>query len=279
METENNQELGMAAQAALNKKNKIAKASGQEVEEPAADALPKGVSASATEESQENSETEGSVAETLGETEESSELQESAEPVKGEEEEPIRIAGKTFKTQREAIEYAEKLEQEKLIAEAHSLGVREALAAQQTQIPPVKEEEEDFETKFYSNPKETLKEIQARARDEAVAVIRQETARERAWSDFLSEYPDIRRQDAEQILAAHTETIGKLPWEQGRKALASAVYKEYDEIANLRRPKTELTQKKLAVSPSGGSQKGVTPKNNAEKPLSFIEQVRQNRKY
>jgi hypothetical protein len=273
METENNQELSMTEQAALNKRNKIAKANGQDVEEPQSRELPKGTAA---ENETEKVLVENSVAEALGDGDAQTEEVSAAPAV--EEEEPIRIAGKTFKTQKEAIEYAEKLEQEKLIAEAHAQGVREALVATQTQAAAPKEEEEDFETKFYSNPKETLREIQSRARDEAVAMIRQETAREKAWNEFLSEYPDIRRQDAETILAS-SAAIGRLPWDEGRKALASAVYKEYDEIANLRRPKTELTQKKLAVSPSGGRQNGVTPKNNDEKPLSFVQQVRQNRKY
>lgn len=259
METqENNEELGMAAQAALNKKNKAAKASGEEVETE----LPKGAA---------QVEAVAEVEETTAEALEGAEV--VAAPAV-EEEEPIRIAGKTFKTQKEAIAYAEQLEQEKLISEAHAMGVREAIAAQQAATPPPAVVEEDFETKFYSNPKETLREIQARARDEAVAVIRAETTREKAWNDFLSEYPDIRRQDAEVILANSAKTIGVLPWEEGRKALAQAVYKEYDEIANLRRPKTELHQKKQVLSPSGGAARGVTPKTDDEKPLSFSQQLR-----
>jgi hypothetical protein len=263
---ETTEELGMAAQAALNKKNKAARASGETVEEPATE-LPKGAA------QVEASESEGATEESTAAVLEGAEVEAAPAKVE-EEEEPIRIAGKTFKTQKEAIEYAEKLEQEKLIAEAHAMGVREAIAAQQAATPPPVVEEEDFDTKFYSNPKETLREIQARARDEAVAVIRAETARERAWNEFLAEYPDIRRQDAEVILSNSAKTIGVLPWEEGRKALAQAVYKEYDEIANLRRPKTELHQKKQVLSPSGGAARGVTPKGEDEKPLSFSQQLR-----
>jgi hypothetical protein len=266
MSTENTEELGMAAQAALNKKNRAAKASGEKVEEPPQSELPKG--AAPVDESEETT-VESSVADTLGEGEEI--------PAKVEEpeEEPIRIAGKTFKTQKEAFEYAEKLEQDKLISEAHAQGVREALAANAP--APAVVEEEDFDTKFYSNPKETLREMQNKARDEAVAMIRAESAKEKAWNEFLAEYPDIRRQDAEAVLTAHTKTIGILPWDQGRKALASAVYKEYDEISNLRKPRTELSNKKTALSPSGGAARGVTPKGGEEKILSFAEQLRQSK--
>lgn len=193
-----------------------------------------------------------------------------------EEEGPIRIAGREFKSQREAFEWAEKLEQERLIAEAHTAGVREALEAQARSAaiaaPPVPEE--DFETKFYSNPKETLREMQTRARDEAVHIMRAESAREKAWNEFSNLYPDIRRQDAEVILANNAETIGKLPRDKGFEALARAVYREYDEIANIRKPKQVLTDRKPAVSPSGSAPRGVTPQKKEEKPLSFADQLK-----
>lgn len=256
----------MAEQAAMNKKNKIAKANGEAVDELPKGAAPVKAEAEVAEEAPAE---EGSVADALGTGEEAAPVMEAAV-----EEEPIRIAGKTFKNQKEALEYAEKLEQEKLIAEAHAQGVREALAANAPAAVTPVVEEEDFDTKFYSNPKETLREMQVRARDEAVAMIRAETAKEKAWNDFLSEFPDIRRQDAENVLNQHAKTIGILPWEDGKKALASAVYREYDEIANLRKPKTELSARKPALSPSGGAPRGVTPKAADEKPLSFLDQVR-----
>lgn len=265
-QTEGTEDIGMAAQAALNKKNRAARASGAKVEESAE--LPQGSAPVEAAPVEEAAEVE-STAESLGVAEEVP----AAAPV-AEVEEPIRIAGKTFKTQKEAFEYAEKLEQEKLIAEAHSMGVREALAAQQSQVAAPVVEEEDLEVKFYNNPKQVLKEIQAKARDEAVAVIRRDTAKEKAWNEFLSEYPDIRRQDAEAMLGANMDTIGILPWNEGRKALASAVYREYDEISNLRKPKTELTNKKPVLSPSGGAARGVTPRAVEEKPLNFMNQVR-----
>jgi hypothetical protein len=263
MDVDNNEELSMAEQAALNKRNKAARASGERIEEPPTEELPEGAAPLEKPEIEASSE---NVADALGEGEEAPPV------VEKEEEEPIRIAGKTFKTQKEAFAYAEQLEQNNLIAEAHAQGVREALAANAPPVVPP--EEEDFDTKFYSNPKEALRDVQIRARDEAVALIRQETAREKAWNEFLSEYPDIRRQDAEAILGANTKTIVALPWEDGRKALARAVYKEYDEIDTLRRPKTELTNKKPALSPSGGVSRSVTPKASEEKSLSFMEQVR-----
>lgn len=191
-----------------------------------------------------------------------------AEPEEG----PIRIAGREFKTQKEAFEWAERLEQERLIAEAHSAGIREALAAQSRATPEVPPED-DIESRFYTDPKKTLRDLHASARDEAVAVIRAENQRERAWSEFMNLYPDIRRADAEMLLQRHGDTIGKLPKEQGFRALASVVYKEYDEIANLRKPRQVLTDKKPSVSPSGAAPRGVTPQKTEEKSLSFSEQM------
>jgi hypothetical protein len=237
--------------------NAATRASGGKVEETKEEALPMGTSSVETE--------------VVAESSESAPAAESApEPV----EEPIRIAGREFRTQDEAFRWAEEQERERLLAEAHSAGIREALAAQQAAIvtPPVPEE--DFETKFYSNPKETLREIQTRARDEAVNIMRAETAKERAWIEFSNLYPDIRRQDAEGVLAQHADTIGKLPKDKGFQALANAVYKEYDEIANMRKPKQVLSDRKPAVSPSGSAPRGVTPQKKEEKPLSFADQLK-----
>lgn len=258
---------GMAAQVAKNKKQTKARAGGNEVED-----LPQG-SAAVEVSAEEPAQVQESTTDVLADPEVQKDEVAVEADKPAQEEETIRIAGKVFKTQKEAFEYAEKLEQEKLIAEAHAQGVREALAAQQVQAPQTVVED-DFETRFYTDPKKALSEIEERAIAKAEARIDAKIAREKAWNDFLSEFPDIRRQDAEAILNANTDTLGRLPWEEGRKALAQAVYREYDEITNLRRPRTELVNKKPVLSPSGGVSRGVTPRVSEEKPLSFSEQLR-----
>lgn len=215
--------------------------------------------------------------ETVGE-----EVKEAAEEVaaSADEGEEIQIGDQVFKNQAEAIKYAQKLEQERLIEQAHSAGIREALEAQAraSQQPVEQQPEEDLETEFYTNPKETLQKVQARARDEALAAVRAEQDKEKAWSEFLTEYPDIRRKDAERLLREEWAFFDKVDIKSGKKILAQKVRAEYAEIVEASRPRTQLSSAKAAVSPSGGTKSGVTQPKREEKPLSFSEQLRNMKK-
>jgi hypothetical protein len=192
----------------------------------------------------------------------------------GEVEEPIRINGQIFATQREAFAYADQLAREKELTDAHAQGIREALEATRQPVATAPEPEDNFEERFYSNPKEELKNLKAQATAEAVQIIKAEQAREKIWNDFLNENPDIRRKDAERILSENWDVIGKMTdLKQGQKVLAQKVRAEYDEITQLTKPRTVLADKKQVQSPSGGAPKGVTPKKE-EAPLAFAQQMR-----
>lgn len=233
--------------------------------------LPRG--ASSVTEDEETSEVE---AETSEETPVTDESEASIDEIK-EPETLIRIGGREFKTQSEAIRYAEELEREKLISDSHTAGVREALEATRAQNAPEPEVEEDFDAKFYADPKGSLKEVKAQAVREAIDYIKAETNREKLWGEFLDQNPDIRRKDAERILNENMSTIGKMTdYSAAMKLLAQKVRSEYDEITEARKPRTELKNTRVqAVSPSGGSKKGVTPQKNEGRPLSFSEELRQ----
>lgn len=240
-----------------------------------ADELPQG--ASPLQASEETSvEQEDTPTETPEETEGGTDEEQSA-PAESEEE-PIRLAGRTFKTQKEAFAYAEELERNRELTEAHAAGVREALEATRQPAQPDPEPEDDFEQRFYTDPKGTLREIQTKARDEAIDAIRKENERERMWNQFLSEYPDVRRKDAERILVENWGTIGKMTdVGAAMKALAQKVRDEYDEIINAAKPRTVLQPKKQVLSPSGGAPQRVTHIKKDERPLSFAEEMRKLR--
>jgi hypothetical protein len=219
----------------------------------------------------ETSELEASPQATEAQTETSEEAPQAAS---GETEEPIRINGQTFTSQREAFAYAEQLAREKELTDAHAQGIREALEATRQPAQSQPEPEDNFEERFYSNPKEELKNLKAQATAEAVQIIKQEQQREKIWNDFLNENPDIRRKDAERVLAENWDVIGKLTdLKQGQKVLAQKVRAEYEEIVNFSKPRTVLADKKQVQSPSGGAPKGVTPKKE-DRPLDFISQHR-----
>jgi len=195
-----------------------------------------------------------------------------------EEETLIRIGDQTFKTQSEAIKYAETLEREKIVNEAYNEGIRETLRSQAPAHVP-EEVEDTFEEEFYANPKAKLKEMKAQATQEAIALIRAETQRETLWNQFLSDYPDVRRKDAERIFGENADVFGKITdIKKGMQLLAQKTRDEYREIMEIHKPRTELTSKKVtATGPSGGAAKSVTPEKKQDRPLSFAEEMRKMR--
>jgi hypothetical protein len=207
-------------------------------------------------------------------TEESEAQAASAEGEAGDD--LIRIGDKEFKTQAEAIKYAQQLEEENLRSNLYNQGVRDALASGQQAQAPQAEPEDNFEERFYSDPKGTLRDVQAKATQDAIAVMKAEVAREKQWDVFLNKYPDVRRKDAERVLGENWETIGKMTdVDKAMGVLANKVRSDYEEIVNLAKPRTELANKRgQVVSPSGGAARGVTQSKKDDKPLDFVSQMR-----
>lgn len=270
---------GMLSQVAENHAGaKGAAKNGGNVTDPSEE-LPQG--ASPVEEGEETSESEEAPSEEASEGTAEGDGEpapEVAAEAADDDEGPIRIGDREFTSSKEAIKYAEELEREKLISEAHHAGIREALEATRKPEAPVPEPEDDFEQRFYTNPKGVIKEVEEKAVQKALSLIDQQNKREKLWKDFLDEHPDIRRKDAERILQENWETIGKMTdLMKAQKALASRVRAEYEEIRNLGKPRTELPAKKQVLSPSGGKP-SVTPAKKEEKPLSFAQELRSLRK-
>jgi hypothetical protein len=197
-----------------------------------------------------------------------------------EEETLIRIGDKEFKTQREAIAYAEGLEQEKLIGGAYQQGVREALDAIRPPTPDVAPEEDNFEEKFYANPKQALAEIEERAVAKAEERLTQKQSYEKNWELFQERYPDIDRLDAERILRENIGTIGKITdRDVGMKELAKKTRAEYQRIIERTKPRTELPNRGgQAVSAGSGSTPSVTPQKKNETPLDFVTELKKMRR-
>lgn len=210
------------------------------------------------------------------------EVVEAAPPAPAEEDGDIKIGDRTFKTSAEAVKYAEQLIHEKEIAEAHSMGVQEALAA--SRVAPVAEvkEEEDFETKFYTDPKGTLKQLEESAVQKATQKIKAEQQVEDQWRMFDEENPDLagQRSIAQLTLQENWETIGKMTdIPKARKLLATKVRAKFQEWADRSKPRTELPNRGGQVVSSGSQ--SVTPTTQTkkeEKPLDFAAQLRANRK-
>lgn len=202
----------------------------------------------------------------------------NVEVVEEEVEELIRIGDKEFKTQSEAIRYAEKLEADKLAAEAYNQGMRDTLAAHTT--PQEEVIEDNFEEKFYSNPKQALLEAEERATQRAVNEIKKEQNKEAMWNKFLTKNPDVNREDAELILQRNWETIGKMTdFDKAMELLATKTRSYYQDIIDRAKPRKELPNKGgQAVSAGSSTKGGVTPKEEKKESLDFISELKRIRR-
>lgn len=192
----------------------------------------------------------------------------------------IKIGGREFTSQKEAFAYAEELERENESTKAYNQGVKEALAATAKPVEEVPVED-NFEEKFYSDPKAAIKEAEERATLKAVAIVQAEAKKEGYWKTFLDENPDLERSDAEEMLKRQWNVIGKMTdFTAAQKALATAVRADYQRKADRLKPRTELPQSRgvQAVSTGGGGGQRVTQAPKEEKVLSMSEQMRNLRK-
>lgn len=197
-----------------------------------------------------------------------------------EEEELIRIGDKEFKTQAEALAYAESLQLEKLAGDNYSKGIQDAIQAIKGQEPAAPVEEDNFEEKFYSNPKATLQEVKEQAKRELKEELTKEARRENLWNQFLTENPDLRRKDAQRVLEENWETLGKITdLSKAMKILATKTRAEYQEIAERLRPRTELPNKSgQAVSSGSGAPASVTHTKKESSSPNFIAEMKKIRR-
>lgn len=191
----------------------------------------------------------------------------------------IRIGDQVFSSEGDAIKYAEQLEREKIIAEARAMGIQEALAA--TAKPP-EPEVDNFEERFYSNPKETLKEVKAQATQEAIAIMKAEQTREKMWNDFFDQNPDLAgsRQLCEHVLQQNWEVLGKMTdIPRAMKILATKTRSLFDEYAARNKPRTELPNKAgQVVSTGSAAAPSVTPKEKVAPASDFMSELKAMRK-
>ncbi len=188
----------------------------------------------------------------------------------------ITIGDREFKSQAEAIKYAESLERDKFAAEAYNQGIRETLAL--TQKPETPREEENFDEKFYMNPKEALRQVKEQAKQEALAVVDARDAEKAAWREFTTTYPELADSEKEvrRILQENWDVLGKITdRERAMKILATKTKAYFQDISDRMKPKTELSNRGgQVVSPRGSSATVVTPAKKDERVLTLAEQMR-----
>lgn len=215
------------------------------------------------------------------ETKENAEPEKAAKADEDDAETLIKIGDREFKTQAEAIAYAESLEEDKLRSDIYAQGVKDALA-QGKPAESAAEEVDDFDETFYANPKAKLAEVRRQATQDAINSIKADQAREDLWKKFFDEHPDLdgQRTLCEFTLNQNWETIGKMTdLQAAQKLLARKVRGVFQTYNERNKPTKELPANKTrAVSPGSGDGPGVTPEKKEEAPLTMAEQIRLTRK-
>lgn len=232
--------------------------------------------------------------------EEETETQESEEGAGGGNAPKYIIGDKTFATQAEALAYAQQnlaaLEREREILDAYRQGMTDASqqsgqgASGATEEPAEDPLLADFdEDEFYTNPKEALKKVAARVREQALTeqqrLIAQRDQDAQVWAEFTADHPEMAdyRAEVTSFVQSHAQEVSAIANTKGRKAayafVAGKLKEQFSRYAKALGPRKVLSRGG-APSPAGQGTgaKGVTPKGGAKKPLSMAEQIRSIRK-
>lgn len=207
----------------------------------------------------------------------------------------IKIGDKTFKSQDEAFAFAQselaKREREVELADAYRAGVADA---GQLPIPPTQQQlvqqptpqDPDWEQKFYSDPRKTLKEYGEQIRETVKQELRSEyrvtNEEDKLWGQFYSKHPDLEGfdEDVKLMLNKFTEELKVITRTKGKEAgfdfLAQKTKAKFQAYADSQKPSRELSNTK--AGPSAGTQTSVTPKINKDTPIDMVTQIRNLRK-
>jgi len=199
-------------------------------------------------------------------------------------EENIKIGNQSFAKQEDAWDYANKLAEERLAQDAYRQGMDDALRSQpQVTQQAAEPQEDDFDEKFYSDPKGFLKQYGEDIRTSVKQEITQEQstqAREKElWNKFWADNPDLQVKErlVKSILTDEWDVLGKMKSsDEALKILAAKTRAELKRWDDASKPTTELPRVASQVSAGKGGE--VTQQVSPEKPVDFLSQINNHQK-
>jgi hypothetical protein len=210
----------------------------------------------------------------------------ASDPAPEEPAEEIQIGDKSFATQAEALAYAQSAlresEHQRSVVEAYNAGLVERGGAQ-APAPAAQPQAENWEEKFYANPKATLAELKEEIRREVLGTVAGQTEDQKMWAEFNRLHPDLDgfQEDVSAVLNRYDKEIRAIASTKGKEQamsfLAQKTRAKFEDYAERRKPKRELPNGAGGKLPSSQTNVTKISKDNSEKPLSFIDQVRQNK--
>lgn len=207
----------------------------------------------------------------------------------------FRIGSKSFDTAEAAYAYAQshinELETTVQVTDAYRQGMRDAMNQPnpQASVTPEPEEADDFnEEEYYANPKGFLKKFEEKIEKRVFGTIQktqsQKEQSDAIWREFGDRHPVYAdndfRSDIEGIAAEHATTLRSIIATKGRDAAydfcALKMREKVDKYAQAAKPKRQLANTNQGATPTTSQRKqsGVTPNKSAEKPLSFVDQIK-----
>ncbi len=210
-------------------------------------------------------------------------------------EEQIEIGERTFSTQAEALTYAraelQRKEAEAAIAEAYRAGITDHAAATAPAAPQEDEAQKAMralgitEEEFYSDVPKALLKLSQKIREdvsrEVLGTVSTQTEDQKLWSEFNQKNPDLVgfEEDVKVTLAKFDKEIKGIATTKGKEKamefLAQKTRSKFQEYIDRAKPRRDLSNAPTNGAPA--SQSNVTSKIVVEQPLSFTEQIRQNR--
>jgi hypothetical protein len=195
-----------------------------------------------------------------------------------EEEGDIQIGDRKFRTQREALTYAQELERERMTADAFRQGVEAAQRESKGNQFVAPEETDEIPAEYYANPAKYLREREAKIIEKAAQVFEAkrdaQTRHDKTWSDFFNDYPDLHsaKRIVDMVFREKFETLKHVETKKALRIIAEEARKEVNTILEDKMPKQELRRTKQATSQ--GSGRTVTTEKTEDKPLNFIGQTK-----
>lgn len=208
----------------------------------------------------------------------------------------FEVDGQKFADEKTAFDYLKKrnteLEAERMVEAARIETMQEMMrhnGGQVTQqVADQVSKADDFdETAFYANPAEYLANERKKLREEVLQeVTSKQTQAQRdaqVWNGFTERHPELAdlRDVVELVTEQNTEVVSALARKDIGKAydyVATKVKEKFQNYVEAAKPG------KILPSTKGGVSSGVTApvtsqqkNNNQDKPLDFIQQVKQHR--
>lgn len=207
------------------------------------------------------------------------------------------IDGRAFNSEKEAIDWLltqkNDLERERLIADAYRSGIQDAagrLSPDIPQVPQQEDEDPDWETRYYQDPKAALAERERKAEERILRKIQQQQSAAQAerevWDKFCASHPDLAdfRSDVETVANSpeNIQIVQALARTKGEQAaidyVAQKTRAKFQAYMRASQQRTVLPRSTVGASPTGAADRNVTLQQKSEKPLSFAEELRQFKK-